>query len=77
MVLVPLVVTRIENYQARKNEQLLPHVASTESMSLAVAQLAQQLSQQATLLACLDYFSAIAFVGLLGLLIMLTQRLMK
>jgi flavodoxin len=32
MILVPLVVTRIENYQARQNEQLLPHVASAERL---------------------------------------------
>lgn len=58
-------------------DTLTTGVGVPQSMSLAVAQLAQQLSQQATLLACLDYFSAIAIVGLLGLVIMLTQRLMK
>jgi flavodoxin len=33
VVLVPLVVTRIENYQARKNEPLLPNVASSARSS--------------------------------------------
>ena len=32
IILVPLVVTRIENYQARTNEQLLPHVVSAERL---------------------------------------------
>lgn len=37
----------------------------------------QQLAQQATLLASVDYFSAIAVLGLIGALGMLVQRLMR
>lgn len=50
---------------------------SQAAVSLAMAQLAQQLSQQATLLACLDYFTAIAGVGVLGAVTMAIQRLIK
>ena len=35
MISVPLVVTGIETYQARKNEQLLPHVASRRAIVTA------------------------------------------
>lgn len=44
---------------------------------MALAYLAQLLGQQATLLACLDYFNVIAAIGVLGALAMLCQRLMK
>jgi hypothetical protein len=42
-----------------------------------VAQLAQQLAQQAGLLACLDYFAVVAVVGLVGAAIMALQRVME
>lgn len=48
-----------------------------QAVPLAITQLAQQLAQQATLLACLDFFSGIAWVGVLGALVMAIQRLMK
>lgn len=48
-----------------------------QALPLAIAQLAQQLNQQATLLACLDFFYGIAWVGALGALVMAVQRLMK
>lgn len=51
--------------------------SGSQALPLAIAQLAQQLSQQATLLACLDFFSGIAWVGALGALVMAAQRLMK
>lgn len=51
--------------------------AGPRSESMALAHLAQLLSQQATLLACLDYFSVIAVVGVFGAAAMLFQRLMK
>lgn len=50
---------------------------SQATAAVASAQLAQQLGQQATLLACLDYFTSIAVVGILGALTMAIQRLMK
>lgn len=45
--------------------------------SMARAQLGQLVAQQATLMACLDYFGVVAVVGLLGALAMSLQRLMK
>lgn len=45
--------------------------------ALAAASLAQSLSQQATLLASLDYFWIVAVVGVLGALVMLVQRVLK
>jgi len=48
-----------------------------QSESMAMTYLAQLLGQQATLLACLDYFSVIAMIGAVGALAMFCQRLMK
>lgn len=45
--------------------------------ALAGASLAQSLTQQATLLASLDYFWIVAAVGILGLVVMLVQRVLK
>jgi DHA2 family multidrug resistance protein len=59
------------------SQALASRGAGSESESMALAHLARLLSQQATLLACLDYFSSIAVVGILGALAMLCQRLMK
>jgi MFS transporter, DHA2 family, multidrug resistance protein len=39
--------------------------------------LAQQLSHQATLMACLDYFYVIAWLGVVGAFAMAVQRLMR
>jgi DHA2 family multidrug resistance protein len=51
--------------------------AGPQSDAMAAASLAQVLGQNATLLACLDYFAVIAVVGVLGALAMGSQRLMK
>lgn len=59
------------------SDTLSASVGSHQAFALAAAHLAQQLSQQAALLACLDYFSAIAWVGVLGTLVMAGQRLMR
>lgn len=51
--------------------------AGPQADSMALAQMAQLLSQQASLLACTDYFGVIAVAGMLGAAAMLCQRLMK
>lgn len=51
--------------------------AGANADSLALAQLAQMVTQQATLMACLDYFAVVAVVGVLCALAMSVQRLMK
>jgi DHA2 family multidrug resistance protein len=45
--------------------------------AMAAASLAQALSQQATLLAGLDYFAVVACIGLAGAVLMLAQRVLK
>ncbi|SFB20890.1 Major Facilitator Superfamily protein [Collimonas sp. OK607] len=52
-------------------------VGAQAAQSISVATLAQELTQQSTLLACMDYFSVIAMVGIAGTVVMLMQRLMK
>jgi hypothetical protein len=56
-------------------ETILSFGGGPQSMVLAASQLAQQLSQQASLLACLEYFSAVAVVGVVGAVIMAMQKL--
>jgi hypothetical protein len=56
---------------------LSPHLASGQAGAAAIAQLARQLVQQASLLACLDYFMVIAVVGLTGAVVMGLQRVME
>lgn len=51
--------------------------AGLQAEPMAFSQLAQMLNQQATLLACGDYFGAIVVVGLLGAGAMFFQRLMR
>lgn len=51
--------------------------AGPQSDAMAAASLAQVLGQNASLLACIDYFAVIAVVGVLGAVAMLSQRLMK
>lgn len=58
-------------------DALTAWVGAQQAQSMAVAQVTQQLNQQASLLACLDYFSAITLVGIVGALVMLIQRVMK
>jgi len=48
-----------------------------QAAQVAVATLAQQLYQQATLLSCLDYFGFLAALGLAGALLMSVQRVLK
>jgi hypothetical protein len=58
-------------------QALAPHSAAVQAPSAVLAQLAQQLSQQATLLACLDYFALVAVIGLVGACVMALQRVME
>jgi hypothetical protein len=51
--------------------------AGSRADSMAALALSQTLNQQATLLACLDYFSVVAVVGLMGAVLMTWQRLMR
>lgn len=53
------------------------HMAPGQASAAALGQLAQQLAQQASLLACLDYFVVIAVVGLVGAAVMALQRVME
>ena len=48
-----------------------------QAAQLAFATLAQQVTQQATLLSCLDYFGFLIVFGLAGALLMLVQRVLK
>jgi hypothetical protein len=58
-------------------DTLLSWGTGPQSVPLAAAQLAQQMGQQASLLACLDYFGAIAVIGMAGAIVMLVQRRMN
>jgi hypothetical protein len=57
-------------------ESLAQHGAA-QPAAIASASLAQTLGQQATLLAGLDYFWLVGFVGLVGAAVMLGQRVLK
>jgi MFS family permease len=57
-------------------ESLAQHGAAQPG-AIATASLAQALGQQATLLAGLDYFWVVGFVGLAGAVVMLGQRVLK
>jgi hypothetical protein len=57
-------------------ESLAQHGAA-QPAAMASASLAQALGQQATLLAGLDYFWLVGFVGLVGAAVMLGQRVLK
>jgi hypothetical protein len=57
-------------------ESLSQHGAAQPG-AVAAASLAQSLGQQATLLAGLDYFWLLGYVGLAGAGIMLAQRVLK
>ncbi|HEY3045962.1 MAG TPA: MFS transporter [Polaromonas sp.] len=61
----------------RLTQTLASRGAGLQSESIALSQLAQMLSQQSMLLACLDYFAGIFAVGLIGAGAMLYQRLMR
>ncbi len=52
-------------------------VGAQVAQSISATTIAQELIQQSTLLACMDYFSVIAIVGIAGAVVMLVQRLMK
>jgi MFS family permease len=49
----------------------------TQAASVAIATLAQQVNQQAVLLSALDYFGFLVVLGVLGALLMVTQRVLK
>jgi MFS family permease len=57
-------------------ESLTQHGAA-QPAAVASASLAQALGQQATLLAGLDYFWVVGFIGLVGAILMLGQRVLK
>jgi MFS family permease len=61
----------------RLSDVLAAHLPAGQAGGAAVAQLAQQLSQQAGLLACLDYFFIVAVIGLIGAAVMAAQRVME
>jgi MFS family permease len=48
-----------------------------QASQVAVATLAQQVNQQAILLSSLDYFGFLAALGLVGAIVMVTQRVLK
>jgi hypothetical protein len=52
-------------------------VQGAQAAQLAVGQLAQQLNQQATLLASLDYFAFLMVLSLIGAVTMVAQRVLK
>ncbi|WP_091740843.1 MFS transporter [Phenylobacterium immobile] len=56
---------------------MAPHLAAGQASAAALAMLAQQLAQQAGLMACLDYFALIAVVGVVGAAVMGLQRVME
>jgi DHA2 family multidrug resistance protein len=57
--------------------QALAQHGAANPAAIAGASLAQTLGQQATLLAGLDYFWIVGFIGVLGALVMLGQRVLK
>jgi hypothetical protein len=54
-----------------------PYLSGGQAVPAALGQLAQQLSQQAALLACLDFFALVCIFGLLGALVMVLQGVME
>ncbi len=58
-------------------DALAPNLPAGQALPAALGQLAQQLNQQAALLACLDYFFLVFVVGLLGAIVMGVQRVME
>jgi DHA2 family multidrug resistance protein len=59
------------------SQVLASNGAGAQSEPMAMAHLAQLVSQQATLMACLDYFALVAVLGTVGAIAMSAQRLMK
>jgi hypothetical protein len=57
--------------------QALAQHGAANPAAIAGASLAQTLAQQATLLAGLDYFWVIGFVGMAGAVVMLLQRVLR
>lgn len=58
-------------------DALAGSAGSSPGLSPVAVQLGEDLARQATFLACLDYFSVVALVGVAGALVMAGQRLMK
>lgn len=56
---------------------ILSQGGGPQSENIALAYLVNLLTQQATLLACIDYFTIVAAIGLLGAIAMQYQRLMR
>ena len=50
---------------------------AAQAPAVAIATLAQQMNQQAVLLSSLDYFGFLVVVGLLGAMLMISQRILK
>ncbi|MRW85432.1 MFS transporter [Pseudoduganella sp. FT26W] len=69
-------VARFGNGDAAFNEAVA-RLAQTQPAQVAVGQLAQQLNQQAILLASLDYFGFLVVFSLLGIGVMTLQRVLK
>jgi DHA2 family multidrug resistance protein len=58
-------------------QQLATTVGPEQAAHIATAQVAQLLNQQAAMLANIDHFAAIAVVGALGVVAMLTQKVLR
>jgi hypothetical protein len=56
---------------------LVPLVGAQRAMPLAMAHIAQALSQQAAMLANLDHFALVAVLGFLGIAVTLLQRVFR
>ncbi|MDY0749067.1 MFS transporter [Paucibacter sp. R3-3] len=61
----------------RLQDYLSSMLAPSEAGKLAVAQASQMLAQQSAMLANLDHFSVIAGLGLLGIAVVMTQRVFR
>ena len=61
----------------RLREVLVPLVGAQRAMPLAMAHIAQALSQQAAMLANLDHFALVAVLGFLGIAVTLLQRVFR
>jgi len=61
----------------RQMTEIYIQSGATQAKGLATVGLAQMLGQQATLLASLDYFCVVAGIGIIGAVVMVTQRVLK
>lgn len=62
---------------ARLRDALAPQVGSAVATRIAVAHIAQMAIRQSSLLAHIDHFRAVAVLGALGVVVTLTQRVLR